>query len=238
MHVPYTGSDALASGLCLDKHAFKSTCVSVGVPTPAWHSFSKQAFTDFGAAATVDALVEELGLPLVVKPARQGSALGVRIVRDRRQLPDALIGAFAYDSSVLLERYVDGRDLAVSVLDGEPLPVVEAIPEGDTGYDFEARYEIGRTHFECPARLEPDALDRAHDLARRAWDALGCEGFARVDLLCDRATGELTILEVNVVPGMTETSLLPQAAEEAGHSFDDVVARLVELARVSRFTAR
>ena len=231
--VPYTGSRPAACRRCWNKIDAKLEMQRIGLPTPDFAWFSQAAFADLGAGKAVDAAAERLGAPLVVKPARQGSALGVRVVGDRRQLPDALVGAFAYDSSVLLERYVDGRDLAVSVLDGEPLPVVEAIPEGGAGYDFEARYEIGRTHFECPARLEPAALERAHDLARRAWDALGCEGFARVDLLSDRESGELTILEVNVVPGLTETSLLPQAAEEAGYSFDDVIARLVELAHAT-----
>jgi D-alanine-D-alanine ligase len=228
--IPYTGSRPAACRRSWNKIDAKLEMQRIGLPTPDFAWFSQAAFADLGAGKAVEAAADRLGTPLVVKPARQGSALGVRVVQDRAQLPDALIGAFAYDSSVLLERYVDGRDLAVSVLDGQPLPVVEAIPEGDAGYDFEARYEIGRTHFECPARLDPNSLERAHDLARRAWDALGCEGFARVDLLSDRATDELTILEVNVVPGMTGTSLLPQAAEEAGLSFEDVVARLVELA--------
>ena len=228
--IPYTGSRPASCRRCWNKIDAKLEMQRIGLPTPEFAWFSQAAFPDLGAGKAVYAAAERLGVPLVVKPARQGSALGVRVVADLQHLPDALIGAFAYDSSVLLERYVDGRDLAVSVLDGEPLPVVEAIPEGDTGYDFEARYEIGRTHFECPARLEPEARERADLLARRAWEALGCEGFARVDLLSDRVSGELTILEVNVVPGLTETSLLPQAAEEAGLSFDDVVARLVELA--------
>ena len=230
LDIPYTGSRPASCRRCWNKIDAKLEMRRIGLPTPEFAWFSQAAFADLGAGKAVDAAAERLGVPLVVKPARQGSALGVRVVADLQHLPDALIGAFAYDSSVLLERYVDGRDLAVSVLDGEPLPVVEAIPEGDAGYDFEARYEIGRTHFECPARLEAEARRRAHELARRAWEALGCEGFARVDLLSDRVSGELTILEVNVVPGLTETSLLPQAAEEAGLSFDDVVARLVELA--------
>ena len=228
--IPYTGSRPAACRRSWNKIDAKLEMQRIGLPTPDFAWFSQAAFADLGAAKAVGSAADRLGLPLVVKPARQGSALGLRIVEEHRQLPDALLGAFAYDSSVLLERYVDGRDLAVSVLDGEPLPVVEAIPEGDAGYDFEARYEIGRTHFECPARLDASSLEQAHELARRAWEALGCEGFARVDLLADRATGELTILEVNVVPGLTETSLFPQAAEEAGLTFDDVVARLVELA--------
>ena len=139
------------------------------------------------------------------------------------------MAAFSYDSRVLLERYVDGRDLAVSILDGEPLPVVEAVPRDEEFYDFEARYEIGRTDFICPAELPADVTARAHDLALRTYNLLGCEAFARVDLMLDRE-GELTVLEVNLIPGLTETSLLPQAAEAAGISFDELVSRIVELA--------
>ena len=228
--IPYTGSRPAACRRSWNKIDAKLELQRAGLPTPDFAWFSQAAFADLGAGKAVEAAAERLGTPLVVKPARQGSALGVRVVQDRKQLPDALIAAFAYDSSVLLERFVDGRDLAVSVLDGQPLPVVEAIPEGDGGYDFDARYEIGRTHFECPADLTPPARERAHELARGAWEVLGCEGFARVDLLCDRVTGELTILELNVIPGLTETSLFPQAADQAGLTFDDLVARLVELA--------
>jgi len=139
------------------------------------------------------------------------------------------VAAFSYDSMVLLERHVAGRDLAVSILDGEPLPVVEAVPEGEAFYDFEARYEIGRTSFVCPAQLPGGLTERAQDLALQTYRLLGCHAFARVDLMLD-ATEELTVLEVNPIPGLTETSLLPQAAEAAGIPFDRLVARIVELA--------
>jgi D-alanine-D-alanine ligase len=165
----------------------------------------------------------------VVKPSSQGSALGIKFARSAADVPAALVAAFSYDSRVLLERYVDGRDLAVSILDGEPLPVVEAVPRDEEFYDFEARYEIGRTDFICPAELPPEVTARAQDLALRTYRLLGCEAFARVDLMLDRE-GELTVLEVNLIPGLTETSLLPQAAEAAGISFDDLVGRIVELA--------
>jgi D-alanine-D-alanine ligase len=138
------------------------------------------------------------------------------------------VAAFSYDSKVLLERRVDGRDLAVSILDGKPLPVVEAMPQGDEFYDFEARYEIGRTAFVCPAELTGDLTAQAQELALRVYELLGCEAFARVDLMLD-AAGELTVLEANPIPGLTETSLLPQAAEAAGISFDGLVERIVEL---------
>ena len=139
------------------------------------------------------------------------------------------MAAFSYDSRVLLERYVDGRDLAVSILDDEPLPVVEAVPRDDEFYDFEARYEIGRTDFVCPADLADGLTEQAHDVALRTYRLLGCSGFARVDLMLD-AAGELTVLEANPIPGLTETSLLPQAAEAAGIPFDELVGRILELA--------
>jgi D-alanine-D-alanine ligase len=233
LRIPYTGSRPAACRRCWNKIDAKLEMQRAGLPTPDFAWFSQAALADLGAGRALGAVAERLGTPLIVKPARQGSSLGVRVVPDRATLPDALIAAFAYDSSVLMEKFVDGRDLAVSLIDGQPLPVVEALPVDEGAYDFEARYEIGRTHFECPAQLSPEALERAHDLARRAWEVLGCAGFARVDLLCDRVSGELTILEVNVIPGLTETSLLPQAAEEAGISFDELVERLVSLAGVA-----
>src|SRR5207244_1971927 len=128
------------------------------------------------------------------------------------------------------ERHVNGRDLAVSLLDGDPLPIVEAVPLERDFYDFEARYEIGRTEFVCPADLSPDATASAQALARDAYRLLGCSGFARVDLMCDRDTGELQLLEVNPVPGLTETSLLPQAADAAGIPFEALVERVLDLA--------
>jgi D-alanine-D-alanine ligase len=135
---------------------------------------------------------------------------------------------------VLLERHVEGRDLAVSVIDGpagpEALPVVEAVPHDEDFYDFEARYEIGRTTFTCPADIGEDATARAQELAVAAYSTLGCAGFARIDLMLERDTGELFLLEANAIPGLTDTSLLPLAAEAAGISFEDLIARIVELA--------
>ena len=149
-------------------------------------------------------------------------------------MPGALVAAFSYGDKVLLERYVDGRDLAVSVLDvvggGEPevLPVVEAIPHEDDAY--EARYEIGRTEFVCPADLPDELTERAQSLALDVWKLLGCKGFARIDLMLDGASGELYVLEANTIPGLTDTSLLPQAADAAGIGFDELIERIVELA--------
>jgi len=202
-----------------------------GIPTPDFYAFSEAAFKDLGAADALPAIEERLAFPIVVKPARGGSALGVKFASTAAQVPGALIAAFSYDRKVLLERHVAGHDLAVSIVDGRALPVVEAVPNDEAFYDFEARYEIGRTTFLCPARLPDEDAARAQQLALDAWSLFGCRGFARVDLMRDAQTGELTVLEVNAVPGLTDTSLLPQAADEAGLGFDDLVARLVELAQ-------
>ena len=180
------------------------------------------------------AIEERLEFPVVVKPAAQGSALGIRFAPTAADVPAAIVAAFSYDTKVLLERHVAGRDLAVSVLDGvdgpEALPIVEAIPRGGDHYDFEARYEIGRTEFVCPAALEQETTQRAHELAIAAYRVLGCYGFARVDLMLESEGARLTVLEANAIPGLTETSLLPQAVEAAGISFTAFVERVLELA--------
>ena len=168
------------------------------------------------------------GFPLVVKPSRGGSALGVKFAASWFEVPEALVSAFSYDDRVLLERFVDGRELAVSVLGDEPLPVVEAIPSGGDRYDFEARYEIGRTDFVCPAELSEEEAAAVTAAALRAYEALGCSGFSRVDLIL--AADGPQVLEVNAIPGLTDTSLLPQAAEAAGMTFEQLVERILELA--------
>ena len=137
----------------MDKVLAKHALREAGVPTPDWFAFNETAFRELGAADALGRLEERLGFPLVVKPSRGGSALGVKFAASRAEVPAALISAFSYDSRVLLERYVEGRELAVSVLGDQPLPIVEAIPAGGDRYDFEARYEIGRTTFVCPAEL-------------------------------------------------------------------------------------
>jgi D-alanine-D-alanine ligase len=229
LDVPYTGSGVLACVRATDKVLAKHLMMEAGIPTPDFFAFNETAFRELGAAEALEAIEERLDFPIVIKPSSQGSALGIKFARSAADVPAALVAAFSYDSKVLLERHVDGRDLAVSILDDEPLPVVEAVPETDEFYDFQARYEIGRTSFVCPADLSPDTTAQAHDLALRTYRLLGCEAFGRIDLMLD-ANGELTVLEANPIPGLTETSLLPQAAEAAGISFDQLVGRIVELA--------
>ncbi|HEX2233196.1 MAG TPA: D-alanine--D-alanine ligase [Thermoleophilaceae bacterium] len=227
--VPYTGSGVLPCIRAADKVLAKHLMLEAGIPTPAFFSFSETAFRDLGAADLLPAMEERLDFPIVVKPASGGSALGIRFARSADDVPGALVSAFSYDSKVLLERYVAGRDLAVSVLDDEGLPVVEAIPRDEDFYDFESRYEIGRTDFVCPADLPGDATERAQELALRTYRLLGLEGFGRIDLMLDES-GDLWVLEANPIPGLTETSLLPQAAEAAGIAFDQLVERILELA--------
>ena len=226
--IPFTGPGVAACARCMDKVLAKHALHEAGVPTPDWFAFNETAFRELGAADALASLEERLGFPLVVKPSRGGSALGVKFAASWFEVPEALVSAFSYDSRVLLERFVQGRELAVSVLGAEPLPVVEAIPGGGDRYDFEARYEIGRTDFVCPAELseEESAAVTATPLA--AYEALGCSGFSRVDLIL--AEEGPRVLEVNAIPGLTDTSLLPQSAEAAGITFEDLVGRIVDLA--------
>jgi D-alanine-D-alanine ligase len=228
--IPYTGSGVSACMRCADKVVAKHAMRDAGIPTPDFFAFSETAFKQLGAADTLPAIEERLGFPVVVKPADQGSALGIRFAPDAGAVPAALVAAFSYSHKVLLERAIDGRELAVSILGDEALPIVEAIPIGEDFYDFEARYEIGRTEFVCPAELDAEVTVRAQALALEVHRLLGCRDLSRVDLMLDR-DGAPWVLEVNTVPGMTETSLLPQAADAAGVDFDELVGRILADAR-------
>jgi len=226
--IPFTGPGVAACARCIDKVLAKHELRSAGIPTPDWFAFNETAFRELGAADALGGLEERLGFPLVVKPSRGGSALGIKFAESWFDVPEALVSAFSYDDRVLLERFVDGRELAVSVLGDEPLPVVEAIPQSGDSYDFEARYEIGRTRFECPADLTDGERTAVVEAALGAYRALGCSGFSRVDLIL---TGEgPQVLEVNAIPGLTDTSLLPQAAEAAGIPFEQLIERILDLA--------
>ena len=238
--LPYTGSGPAACMRCTDKLLAKYLMREAGIPTPPFHALREASIKELGAAAALPGAERELGFPLVVKPAKGGSALGVKFARTSQELPGALVGAFSYDSTIVLERYVKGRDLAVSVLDaanapqpehatGRPsaLPVVEAVPREEDFYDYESRYEIGMTTFVCPAELPAETTARAQELALSVYELLGCHGVARIDLMLEHDSGELWVLESNVVPGLTETSLLPQAADAAGTGFDELVERIL-----------
>ncbi|HWO15843.1 MAG TPA: D-alanine--D-alanine ligase [Solirubrobacterales bacterium] len=226
--VPFTGPGVAACARCMDKVLAKHELRAAEVPTPDWFAFNETAFRELGAADALGGIEERLGFPLVVKPSRGGSALGVKFAAAASEVPAALVSAFSYDDRVLLERFVEGRELAVSVLGGEALPIVEAIPTGGDRYDFEARYEIGRTAFACPADLSEADTVAVTEAALAAYEALGCAGFSRVDLIL--AEDGPQVLEVNAIPGLTDTSLLPQAAEAAGLSFEQLVEKILDLA--------
>jgi len=232
--VPYTGSGPSACMRCADKVLSKHLMGEAGIPTADFRAFREPSIKELGAGAAVSDVGDWLGFPLVVKPASQGSALGVKFAENSEQLPAAIVGAFSYSRKILLERYVRGRDLAVSVLDAASpeerpvaLPVVEAIPREEDFYNYESRYEIGMTTFVCPADLPAETTGRAQALAIEVYELLGCHGFARVDLMLQEGTEELWVLETNVVPGLTETSLLPQAADAAGIDFDELIERIL-----------
>jgi D-alanine-D-alanine ligase len=234
MGIRYTGSGVSACIRAADKVLAKHAMRDRGIPTPDFFAFNETAFKELGAAQALPAIERRLEFPIVVKPAGQGSALGIKFARTTADVPAALVAAFSYDRKVVLERHVPGRDLAVSVIDDgsgpRALPIVEAVPRDEDFYDFEARYEIGRTTFVCPAELPAAASERASALALEVFELLGCAGFARIDLMLDSGDDELYVLEANPIPGLTETSLLPQAADAAGISFDELVQLILDAA--------
>jgi D-alanine-D-alanine ligase len=227
LEIPYSGPDVLASALAWDKPIAKGLYRRAGIPTPDHVTLSAQAFRDVGVSAAVDRIADEIGLPLVVKPAKGGSSLGLSRVQDPSGLSSAIVGSLSYGDAVLIERLIEGTEVAVSVLDGEPLPAVEIQPK-EGPYDFSARYTPGATDFHVPARLDDDVLGRCADVAVAAFEAIGCRHISRADMIVDEA-GTPWLLELDTCPGMTETSLLPMAAAAADLSFPDLVERIVEL---------
>ncbi len=213
--IPYTGSGVLASALAMDKGVSKIVFRAMGVPTP-----------DFQVLAPGAPLGElEVAPPLVAKPVREGSTIGVAIAREPGQVAAAVAEARAHGDEVMVERFVEGREVTLGVLDGEPLPLVEIVPEKGF-YDYESKYTPGRTRYLCPAPLgETEARD-ATRAGVAAYRVLGCAGAARVDLMID-AAGRPWVLEANTIPGMTPTSLLPKAAAAAGMSFEDLCERIL-----------
>ncbi|MGH2834796.1 MAG: D-alanine--D-alanine ligase family protein [Solirubrobacteraceae bacterium] len=227
--VPYTGSDPLASALCMDKMLFKRMLRLHGIPTPAFHSFNETAFRELGGAGTFPRLLAELELPVLVKPVAQGSAIGIKFVHCADQLPSAILGAFGYGDRVLVERRILGRELAVTVVDrGEgpsALPIVELFTP-ESFYSYEAHYTIGQLRIEAPADLPPAVRQRVEEVALASYRLMGCRDFARVDLILDEHD-EPQVLEINTIPGLTETGIVTAAAEAAGMSFTELVAAIV-----------
>ncbi|GAA0450945.1 D-alanine--D-alanine ligase [Paractinoplanes deccanensis] len=230
--IPYVGCDARASRLAWDKPSAKSMLREAGIPTPDWVALPHDRFSELGAVAVLDRIVDRLGLPLMVKPAQGGSGLGAAVVREDTALPAAMVGCFAYDSTALVEKFVPGKDVAVSIIDlgsgPQALPIVEIVPR-DGVYDYAARYTAGLTTWHAPARLSPDVAATVAETALAAHKALGLRDLSRVDLIVPD-DGAPQVLGINVSPGMTETSLLPLAVQAAGLDLGRILATLVERA--------
>jgi D-alanine-D-alanine ligase len=233
LRLPYVGAGADACRVAWDKPTAKAVVRAAGLRTPDSVALPKEIFHDLGAAAVLDRIVARLGLPLFVKPTRGGSALGAGLVRDAAELPAAMVGCFAYGDTALIERFVSGTEVAVSVVESEhgpvALPAVEIVPEGGR-YDYAARYEAGGTEFITPARLPDSVTVATTRAALTAHRAFHLRDLSRTDLIVDSG-GTVYFLEVNVAPGMTETSLLPAALTaagiELGTACHDLLARAV-----------
>jgi D-alanine-D-alanine ligase len=217
--VPYTGCGSQSSRIAFDKVATKERCLAAGVPTAAFAVIS-----DSNAA-----FPSQLQLPVVVKPVRQGSSVGLRFVNARDDWKSALDDSFQYDSEVLVEERVIGRETTVAILDGEALPIVEVRPKVGA-YDYANKYTSGATEYFCPADFDSKVTREIQGAALRAFQAVGGRDYARVDIMV-RDNGQPVVLEVNTLPGMTETSLLPKAAAAAGISYEELCQRMVDLAR-------
>jgi D-alanine-D-alanine ligase len=233
LQIPYVGSSPQACRLTWDKPVAKALLARAGVATPASVALSHDTFRELGAAAVLDAVAARLALPLVVKPARGGSALGLSVVRARDELPTAMVNAYAYGDIALIEHCVQGVEIAVSVVadaNGAPraLPAVEIVPDGGL-YSYGARYTAGETEFFTPARLSASATAAATQAALTAYRTLGHRHLSRIDLIVDDHDVPW-FLEANVAPGMTETSLLPMAVEAGDEPVDALYLRLIDRA--------
>lgn len=223
--IPYTGSSVLASALAMDKHLTKDIARQEGLPTP--DSLFFDAFHE-----DLDAFLSKfcLSFPLIVKPSREGSTIGIAKVENARELKSAVHEAAQLDSRVLVEKFVQGREVTVPVLNQEPLPVLEVVPKSGF-YDYASKYTAGATTYICPAEIGEAATKLVQDYAKRIYRRIGCEGVARADFII----GEDQVpyfLEINTLPGMTATSLVPKSAAATGMSFENLVEKILATARV------
>jgi D-alanine-D-alanine ligase len=219
MRIPYTGSGVLASALALHKIMAKKFFFCEHLPTPTYEVFYRDDIEKNSPKTT------SLPLPVVVKPAREGSTIGVSIVKRPEDLVPALKEAGQYDEEILVEEFMKGSEITVGILEDIPLPIIEIVPKSGF-YDYHSKYTKGETEYIIPARIPREKYLYAQEVSLRAFQALGCSGCARVDLMTDEE-GNPFVIDVNTMPGMTETSLLPKAAQYAGISFEDLVERIL-----------
>lgn len=215
--IPYTGSGVLASALAMDKVFAKQVFAANGLQVAPYVACRR--------GEDVDPAALPFGLPVVVKPAREGSSVGVSIVREPTQLAAAMAAAFAYDEVVLVEQFIKGREIQVGILEDQAVGTIEIVPKNEF-YDFEAKYTAGMAEHICPAPLAPELTAKVMAAGARAHATLGCSGYSRVDFLVTEG-GDCFLLEVNTLPGMTALSLLPEIAQSAGISFAELVERIV-----------
>jgi D-alanine-D-alanine ligase len=219
MRIPYTGSGVLASALALHKIMAKKFFLCENIPTPTYEVFLREEIEKNPPQNT------SLPLPLVVKPAREGSTIGVSIVRKEEELVPALREAGKYDEEILVEEFMKGKEITVGILEDIPLPIIEIAPKSGF-YDYHSKYTKGETEYIIPARIPREKYLYAQEVSLKAFQVLDCSGCARVDLMTDE-DGNPFVIDVNTMPGMTETSLLPKAAGYAGISFEDLVERIL-----------
>lgn len=227
--IPYTGPGIAASAVCMDKILTKKLLTFSGVATPRFLELGAEAVTDPAAAAK--RAIDALGLPVVFKASRQGSSIGVTIVRNAEEGEDAIRRLNDIGDPILAEEFLSGKELSIPVLgnaDPELLPIIEIASDG-AFYDYDSKYTPGKSRHIIPAELRPEQAEKAREMAKNAYLAAGCRGYSRVDLLLD-GNGEPQVLEINTAPGMTSTSLVPDAARAAGLSFPELAKKIVLLA--------
>jgi D-alanine-D-alanine ligase len=219
MRIPYTGSGVLASALAMHKIMAKKFFLYEKIPTPRFEVFQREEIKK--------GLQKKLSLPLpvVVKPAREGSTIGVSIVQKEEELAPALKKAVEYDEEILIEEFMKGKEITVGILEDIPLPIIEIVPRSGF-YDFHSKYTKGETQYILPARISREKYLYAQEISLKAFQTLGCSGEARVDLMTDENENPF-VIDINTMPGMTETSLLPKAASYAGIPFEDLVERIL-----------
>lgn len=221
--LPYTGCGVMASALTMDKMRTKMLWKAFGLPVADMEVVTRETFSELDAQA----VVEKLGLPLMVKPSLEGSSVGLTKVKAADELKSAVEYALKFDNTILIEEWLAGDELTVPVLDSQVLPAIRIVPEGEF-YDYNAKYISDNTQYFCPAGLTPEREQELVILVKRAYDAVGCRGWSRIDVMCD-AKGDFRLVEVNTNPGMTSHSLFPKSAASVGISFEQLVVKILEL---------
>ncbi|WP_298443230.1 D-alanine--D-alanine ligase [uncultured Ferrimonas sp.] len=225
LQIPYTGSGVLACAMAMDKVRTKLLWAGMGLPTANFEVIDKHTFSQTDCAA----IIARLGLPVMVKPANEGSSVGMAKATTDAELQQAIEAALQYDDSVLVEAWINGPEYTVAVIGDEVMPAIQMETDNDF-YDYQAKYQSTETRYHCPCDLSADDEQALRRLAHRAFKSLGCQGWGRVDVMRDEA-GQWQLLEVNTVPGMTETSLVPKAAKVAGYSFEQLVLTILAMAK-------